>query len=970
MNRWPALLALCCISPLSTASESDRDQIAFFESKIRPIFVQHCYQCHGDATEEPEGGLRLNSRVGWQRGGDSGPTIVPGDVEGSLLIDAVRHSENVVSAMPPSSKLSPEQIDALEHWVASGAVDPRQDDAGSDEVLGFDLQSRFEQHWSWRPVETVDVPMADVFADWSHPIDRFIGRGIDAAGLRPALPADRPTWLRRVTFDLTGLPADTDAIDAYVRDASPDADAAVVDRLLASPAFGEAWARHWMDLVRYAESHGHEFDYPIENAFRYRDYLIRAFNVDVPYDQLIREHLAGDLIDPPRIDPANGWNESVIGTGFWFLHEATHAPTDVQKHEADIIDNQIDVLSKTFLGLTVSCARCHDHKFDAISAEDYYALSAYSQSSVRQNYPQDTDGRIAADTKTIRQLLADASEEAKANADTETSIPDADCFVDFHGDALPKGWSTTGLAFEPIGDKPMVSLDGGIAVANTVDSGRSGNRQFGTLRSPTFTITTNNIHVLLKADHLVMARVVIDHFDLVTRHELLFRGTMLRGKSIDTGGRWAWKSFGNDLRKYVGRRAYLEFVDEGRGSISIDKVVFSDGGAAGVTDVRTSDVTLDPIAGQLASQAKTIADRLAEPEWVIAMAEGTVETASVAIRGNPHNVGKPVAARTLSALGGDESGGDKNRGGKNSDSRSRLALADSIASPTNPLSSRVLVNRLWHHLFGRGIVSTPDDFGPQGQPPSDLELLDWLAADFVHGGWSIKRSIRQIVLSRTYRQSSSSHPDVDPTRIAAVDPTNVLLHRMPVRRLSAEAIRDSVMAISGRMDASAFGPSIATHHTEFMQGRGKRAGGPIDGEGRRSVYLSVDRNFLSPFFQTFDMPSPFGPQGRRSRSNVPAQSLAMMNDPMVLGEATRWADSVCRDETRTTAEKIERLFVQATAMKPSLEQFAGLEQFLKEQSAAYADADQTEDASQSADRQAWVDLAHLILNLKSFVFLR
>jgi hypothetical protein len=951
-------VSICLIGRVM-AAELDADAVAFFETNVRPILVEHCYECHGADADFPEGGLRLDSRPGWQVGGDSGPAIVPGDVDASLLIDAVRHSENIVSAMPPSSKLSPQQIETLEHWVATGAIDPRDATASALASQGFDWRSRFDSHWSWRPMRHVAVPDSNAFADASSPIDRFVGRRIDELGLRPALPADRRLWLRRVTFDLTGLPPTIEELNAYVADRSPHADQHVVDRLLASPAFGEHWARHWMDLVRYAESHGHEFDFPIQNAFHYRDYLIRAFNADVSYDQLIREHLAGDLIDEPRIDPATQWNESITGTGFWYLFEATHAPTDVQKHEADIIDNQVDVLSKTFLGLTVACARCHDHKFDAISTEDYYALTAYVQSSAKQNFPQDTGGAIARDTATIRQLLADASELVDAAPPSEKESPDPDCFVDFHGSSLPSGWATTGDAFEAIGDAPMVSVAANLAAANTVDSGRCGKRHVGTLRSPTFTITTDQIHVRLNADAGVMARVVIDHFDMVPHNALLFRGTLLQGKEIDTKGGWAWKSFGNDLKKYVGRQAYLEFADEGDGSIAIDRIVFSDGGPPADSPVAPRESTLPAAAIELVSEARRIADRLPRPDWVIAMADGTTEAANVAIRGNPHNVGDPVEGRTLTALGGHDASGIG----------SRLGLADSIASADNPLTSRVIVNRLWHHLFGRGIVPTTDDFGPQGQPPSDPELLDWLASDFVDHGWSIKRSIRQMVLSQTYRQSASPHPDLDSQQIASVDPTNVTLHRMPVRRLSGESIRDAIFLISGRFDATSFGPSVPTHHTAFMQGRGKRASGPLDGDGRRSVYLSVNRNFLNPFFLTFDTPSPFGPQGRRSRSNVPAQALTMMNDPVVVVEAKRWAETVMDGQYLSDEAKIDRMFVQATGTPPSASQRDGMLRFLRDQSRSYP-AGSDSIASDSIATEAWIDLAHAMLNLKAFTFLR
>jgi len=350
---------------------------------------------------------------------------------------------------------------------------------------------------------------------------------------------------------------------------------------------------------------------------------------------------------------------------------------------------------------------------------------------------------------------------------------------------------------------------------------------------------------------------------------------------------------------------------------------------------------LDPVAAAAFHRARQLATNVPRPRYALAMAQGTREPAAIAIRGNPHNPGETVPARFLEALGGVE--GD------------RLTLAHQIASPENPLTARSIVNRLWHHLFGRGLVPTVDDFGPMGQPPSHPELLDWLAADFLAHGWSIKHTLKTIVTSRTYQQSSLPHPSLDPGQIETADPTNALLHRAPVRRLPAEAIRDSILAVSGRLDDTMFGTSVPTHRTAFMTGRGARKSGPLDGDGRRTVYLSIYRNFLNPFLLTFDLPNPFGPKGRRSVSNVPAQSLALLNDPFVQEQSRIWAERVLRREA-TAPERIDRMIRTAFARPATERERAWLTRFLEEHP--------------GPEKAAWSDLAHLLYNRKEFLYLR
>jgi mono/diheme cytochrome c family protein len=1047
---WVASAVVCLFlsgSLTAIAEEApSAEQIEFFESSVRPIFVEHCYECHSEGADEVEAELLLDSKWGWMTGGESGPAIIPGNLDESLVIDAVRYQEDKVTAMPPRSKLSDKDIATLEKWVKMGAPDPRAAKKSvTPPAKGFNLDQRYRDHWSWRPIAKPELPWVEN-REWpKSDLDRFILQKIEASGLQPAPETDRRTWLRRVYFDLIGLPPTPEQIAGFLNDDSESAYENVVNELLQSPHLGEKWARHWMDLVRYAETYGHEFDYPLRHAHEYRDYLIRAFNADVPFDQFIREHIAGDLLPEPRRNPDEGWNESIIGTGFWYLHEATHAPTDVLGNEADIMDNQIDVFGKTFLGLTIACARCHDHKFDAITTADYYALSAHLQSSCRQEYPLDPSGKRLEATRKINRLRQSAADDLKSveqlvekgrrsgdyyraamrtlsapksDVDPAVSLQKAaqaeqldasrlqrwvekheaikseltdagydlanqNVLVDFRGDSLPEGWTTSGLAFLPTGSGLGFAANGELLAPDTVDSGIAGKKQVGILRSPTFEITTDRIHVLMKASPNAAVRVVIDNFQMAEFNALLFRGTFMNNKGTDTQGNWQWKSLAGDLRKYKGHKGYLEFIDPGDATIAIDKIVLSDGGPPGkqradqskfnaealnelhdqaVLDLKSgtsnqlisallknqllSVEELSPAAAASLGEAGKIAESMPNVRRVIAMAQGTPEDAQVYIRGSHQNPGEAVPARFLEALGGEPV--------------TRLELADRVASLENPLTARVIVNRLWHHLFGVGIVPTVDDFGPQGLPPSHPELLDWLATDLVDSGWSLKHLMKEMVLSSTYRQASVANTGLSEKQLASVDPTNALLHRMRVRRLSGEAIRDAVLVASGRLQPKPFGPSVATHRTPFMTGRGARPSGPLDGNGRRSVYLSVYRNFLNPFMLTFDMPSPFGPKGRRSNSNVPAQALALMNDPFIIGQAGIIADRSLAVPDQAAEQRIALMVERVHGVVPTDQQIEQLQQFLDVQAKAYG----------KEDKRVWVDLAHALLNMKAFYFLQ
>lgn len=523
-----------------------------------------------------------------------------------------------------------------------------------------------------------------------------------------------------------------------------------------------------------------------------------------------------------------------------------------------------------------------------------------------------------------------------------------------------------------------------------MDSSLYGKNRLGTLRSPTFVID-QDIHIKMNAEN-AFVRLVIENYQMAPFSKLLFNGSVFKKESRQTNslGAFKWISFEKKLlKKYAGKKAYIEFIDNGDGYIEIEQIRFTpspkkiiplphshhplkkaltlnglpkndeeiaqrmikawesndpeilnwffDRGLADFSHLQPELITL-------IEEGEKISNELPAPRFAVTMGQATPENAHVYVRGSYKSLGKEVSNRYLEALGAKK--GD------------RLGLANQIADSENPLTSRVMANRIWLQLFGRGIVPTPDDFGPQGQSPSHPKLLDWLANDFSENGWSVKQMIRKLVLSKTYGQSSRIHPKLNAQKIADIDPANVLLHRMPVRRLQAEAIRDSLLAVSGRLDLKAFGTGVPTHLTAFMTGRGSKASGPLDGAGRRSIYQAVYRNFLSPFLLAFDMPSPFGPKGRRSSSNVPAQALTLMNDPFVQRMAVIWAKNTASIQDPNLRAK--HMFEQAVGQVPNESKTNQLLAFLDRQGELYG----------KKDHRAWNDLAHALFNLKEFSYLQ
>jgi cytochrome c553 len=993
-------LIFCLIAAAVPACAQDDAGAQFFESKIRPLLAENCYGCHSHNARKLKASLYLDSREGALKGGESGPALVPGSPQESRLIESVGY-KNVDLQMPPKDKLSDRQIADLTAWVKMGAPWGVAATASSSPkpVDEFNLAARKAKHWAWQPVRP-QTPPAVKDATWpTDGLDHFILARLEQANLKPAAPADKRTLIRRATFVVTGLPPSPAEVDAFLADASPDAFSTVVDRLLASPAFGERWGRHWLDLVRYAETMGHEFDFPIPNAWRYRDYVIRALNADLPYDRFLTEQVAGDLLPDPRRN-ADGTNESILGTGFYFFGEDVQAPVDVRQHQADLFDNRIDVLGKSMLGLTIACARCHDHKFDAISAADYYALygylkaTRYTQTAVNQ---RDIAAKVA-ELKRVKAAIRRAvARVALANLPAAPIVESiaAPATPPRSGDIdlTPESWLAEGLAFTRavpgefvVGDErqPVRAF----ATPARWHSGLVSARLEGALRSPTLTLSKRYLHVRAAGVDSRL-NVIVDNFNVI--REPIYGGLKRPLKSAKP----TWLTI--DLKMWQGRQAYIELIDNSvpdpggpaasaGGWASIERALLSDDAAPPPTPVvATQSVTADADAlraaleswadgslakagdtdarvvalgrvlaavapslrtdeiGGLIREYRRIESSLPAPVYALAATDGPADDEHLFIRGSPKNLGPKIPRRFLEAL---TPGGPS---GVASSSPSRLDLARRIADPANPLTSRVIVNRVWHHLFGRGIVASVDNFGALGDAPSHPELLDYLAGRFVQDGWSLKRLIRTILLSRTWQQSSHGGGAAD-----AADPDNKLLHRQNVHRLEAEAIRDALLAISGRLDRKMYGPSVPVHLTEFMEGRGRPGtSGPLDGAGRRSIYLEVRRNFLPPMLLAFDTPTPFNTMGRRSVSNVPAQALILMNDPFVQQQAQLWARAIGTPESDEAA-RLTRMYLQAFARPPTESESRTLLAFLK----------QTD-----SDPQAWTDLAHALINTKEFIFL-
>jgi hypothetical protein len=967
-----------CLGALQIVADSfSSKDLEFFERNIRPVLAQSCYECHSHQSKKLKGGLLLDSRASIMRGGESGAVIDSSIVENSPLLIAI-HYQNVDLQMPPQSRLTESQIKNITRWVNLGLPWPDEPEPtpNRSQKSDFDIEKRKAGHWVWKAPAKQALPEVNQ-SDWvEEPIDAFLLHRLEKEGMSPAPTVGKRTLLRRIYLILTGLPPSPQQVDAFIEDDHPKAYEKVVDQLLGSVHYGEQWARHWLDLVRYAETMGHEFDYVIPNAWKYRDYVIRAFNEDIPFDSFAKEHIAGDLLKVARLRKDNGENESILGTGFYWLGQQVHSPVDIRMNQLDVLDNQIDVLTKSFQALTVTCARCHDHKFDAISTKDFYSIygvvksSRYQQSTLR---PLD---RIESTVKTLEglqnevlnQFASNFSDVSQASSEFKELIKNAD--VTLLGDASIDGFedwlfSDEAMSFDPF-VKPgtMVSRPGETSVVlasrEAIDSAKWSVALQGALRSRTFTISHRYLHVYASGKDS-RVNVVVDNFNLI-------RAPIYGGLKKNLNHEEAkWITF--DLGMWEGHEAYVELKDTQHSDLSGGgahgpngwfsvETVLSSGNAQPPTLKRpllrlSQEDLSDVLVSKMDSYAQT-SDSIPLAPVAISMTDGNGVNESVFIRGNPKNLGEEAPRGFIEAL--------SHIGNRSIEGSGRLALAEHIASPDNPLTARVYVNRIWHHIFGIGLVPTVDDFGVLGQRPTHPELLDWLAVWFVNEGeWSTKKLIRMLVLSSAFQMDSKSSPEMD-----AKDEANNLLHKMRVRRLEGESIRDSLLKVSGQLDPKSYGPSEKIHLTSFMTGRGRpRESGPLDGANRRSIYVEVRRNFLSPFLITFDTPIPFTTFGKRSQSNVPAQSLVLMNDPFVIQQAEAWATKL-QGLNISNEAKLIHVYETALGRLPAEDETRSARQFLKEQKRVHL---KNVNGPEEAGKKAWADLCHVLFNVKEFIYI-
>jgi mono/diheme cytochrome c family protein len=819
---------------------ADKPSIApAFNADIRPIFQAYCTECHGEAAK-PKGGLDLRLRRLVLQGGDSGPAIVSGQPGDSLLLERVRKGE-----MPPGKKkLSAAQVETLRRWVAAGATVETAEPQSL--ASGFTITDVDRGYWAFRPVKRPSPPAVDLAADdLRSPIDHFVLAKLKAKGLSFAAPADRATLVRRVTFDLTGLPPTPEEVDAFVRDGSTDAFERLVDRLLASPRYGERWGRHWLDVAGYADSEGGLPADPLRaDAWKYRDYVIRAFNADKPFDQFIREQLAGDeMVRPPYANLPPGDLDKVVATGFLRMAPDPTGTGGVDQKLArkQVVTDTVKIVSSAFLGLTVGCAECHNHRYDPIPQTDFYRLRAALEPAYDSSAWQ---------LPAIRRvsLYTDADRKQAAAVEAEAAKIDKD--------RLKKQGEYIEATFEKeLAKLPMELRDGARAARDAPETKRTA-----------------------------------DQKKLMQEHPSL--------------------------------------------KVSAGSLYLYDSKAA--ADLKT-----------MADQAAAIRVKKPTEEFVRALTEvpGKVPTTFLFHRGDPDQPKEPVAPGGLSVLdasfaltvpGKPLPGGTTGR---------RLALANWLTDPKHPLTARVIVNRIWMHHFGKGLVGTPGDFGRLGERPTHPELLDWLASEFVAGGWSGKKLHRLIVTSAVYRQSSAR----DLAKESA-DPDNRLLGRFPLRRLDAEAIRDGILAVSGKLNPKAFGPPVPVMDDDagvIVIGKANRDGAmyklgdesvPAGEESRRSIYVQVRRSKPLGVLETFDWATVEPNCEARDSSTATPQSLLLLNGEFVIGQAEAFAGRVCTEAGTDPSARVTRAWRLAYGCEPTGKDLSGAVAFLNEATETFRQA--------------------------------
>ncbi len=847
MARWHwALMIAGALTGGAVAADGKAptpEQAEFFEKRVRPVLAEHCLSCHG--AKKQMSGLRLDSREALLRGGDNGPVVEPGRPDRSPLVRAVRHEGD--RKMPPKRKLDPAQADALAAWVKMGAPWP-----ATGAVTGGDADA-WKRHWAFRPVATPPPP-AVRRADWPRTrVDRFILSRLEVKGLTPSPAADRRTLVRRATFDLLGLPPTPEEVAAFEADRSPDAWEKVVDRLLASPHYGERWGRHWLDVARYADTKGYVFfeeaEYPW--AWTYRDYVIRAFNEDLPYDRFVLEQLAADRLD------LGGDKRPLTAMGFLVLGGR------FMSNVHDILDDRIDVVTRGLLGLTVSCARCHDHKFDPVPTRDYYSLYGVFASAVEPTVPplffdpprtaeyEKFEKELKGREQKLAQFVRAKHDEVVAAAKKR---------------AAEYLQAVLAMRDQPDTEEFMLIADGSDLNPTMLTRWRAYVRRTQRANSPVFA-AWHVFAALPEKDFAARAKVAVKQLASGPVNARVLQAFTEKppANMADVARRYGeqlnaveekWQAAvkcASDA-KTAAPSALPDAAEE-----ELRQVFHGPGAAPNVSMSLFGDLALlpdRPSQGKLQELRKAVEQWRATgpgapPRAMVLTDLPTPVEPRVFVRGSPNNLGEAVPRRFLEVLAGKDRRSFTEGSG-------RLELARAIASKDNPLTARVMVNRVWAWHFGEGLVRTPSDFGLRSEPPTHPELLDHLATAFMAGGWSLKKLHRLILLSAVYQQQSIDRPEC-----RRIDPENALLWRMNRRRLDFEATRDALLAVSGRLDRRVGGPSVK----DLLSASANR----------RTLYGHLDRLNVPGLYRTFDFPSPDATSPQRAETTVPQQALFLMN---------------------------------------------------------------------------------------------
>ena len=956
-NLVASLMTMAFVAPfaftLSAWANHEAAGLELFEKKIRPTLAAHCYECHSSKSKRLKAGLYLDRRAGWARGGEGGQVIVPGRPEESRLLIALRYKNNDLR-MPPNKELPKHLVQAFEEWIALGAPDPRDQPLDiAHRPSGFRSKSLEEgrKYWAFRPLAKPQAPQVKNNGWAAAELDRFILAKLEAANLKPPALADKAILLRRAHFDLTGLPPTPEQIDSFLSDDSLVAFAKVVDDLLATPRFGERWGRHWLDVARYGDTTGGGRNIQFPNAYRYRDYVVESFNKDKPFDRFAREQIAGDLLHASTVEESN---ENLTGTGFLALGPHNYELQDKALLRMEVVDEQITAVGRGFLGLTMGCARCHDHPFDPIPTAEYYSLAGIFRST--------ESFKISNVANFIERELKDSDKLARDKHRTaqnalEAEIKDVEAKLKAVGGNVPDSKNAASSILDPKKLEGIVVDDVRAKLVGKWVSSTHTKSYVGThyLHDDGKEKGKKSVTFTARIPKTGKYEVQLSYTPGTNRARstpvTVFHDIGEKTIAVDQTKRppilGSFKSLG-EFHFEEGEWDILKIETKGTGHVVIaDAIRLLPVGAKPSLDVAQkekpkptpAEIQKDKVrkAQKKRLQAlvsdlkKRLADHKknapAKPGKVMSVNErGDAADWRIHLRGGIRNLG-PFVKRGFLAVATPEHLSAKPKLTKGASGR--LQLADWVASPENPLTARVYVNRVWRHLFGRGIVPSPDNFGEMGERPTHPDLLDHLAIRFISDGWSTKKLIRSVMLSRAYQAAAIETPEA-----LAADPNNLLFSRQNRRRLEAEAIRDAMLVAAGRIDPAA-----------------------ADGFHKRSLFEKIDRNKLPEMFDIFDFPNPNLVSGNRNASTVPTQALFMMNNDFVLAESKAAADRILAAENLDEAQRLDFAYKTTLGRSPRPAEKALALAYLREQ------------IEETNKQEAWSGLLHGLFACLDFRYL-